>query len=255
VTSYHDRPEVSRSQLADLLRTPAYYHAAHVAKTLPRESTDAMDQGSALHALVLEPETFDRLYVAQTWDGRTKEGKAEAEKHTGKVVLSRSQAAAVHGMAVSIHALPEFARCYDARLAVEEELYWTDAETGIPLRAKPDLVCRLGGMLALVDLKSTSDATADGFARSAEKLRYHLQAAHYLAGYEAVHGERPSTFAFAVVESSAPHLAAMYPMDPEWIAAGESLRRSLLAQLRECMDTNRWPGLPAQTITRPRWAV
>ncbi len=253
--SYHDRPEVSRSQLVDLLRTPAYFYAANVERSIVREATDAMELGSALHALVLEPETFDAKYVVKTWNESTTEGKAEKVKHAGKTRLSKDQAEACHGMAVALHKLPEFAACFDGRVAVEREVFWTDAETGIALRAKPDLVTRVGGVLAMVDLKSTTDASPDSFARSAERLHYHLQAAHYLAGWEAVTGERCETFAFAVVEKSAPHLAAVYPMDAEWIAAGEALRRRLLAQLAECRATGVWPGYQAQTLTRPKWAA
>lgn len=253
--SYHDRPEVSRSQLVDLLRTPAYFYAANVERSIVREATDAMELGSALHALVLEPETFDAKYVVKTWDARTKDGKAEAAQHAGKTILDAAAAASCHGMAVALHKLPEFAACFDGRVAVEREVFWTDEETGIALRAKPDLVCRVGGALAMVDVKTSTDASPDAFARSAERLHYHLQAAHYLAGWEAATGERCETFAFAVVEKGAPHLAAVYPMDADWIAAGEALRRRLLAQLAECRASGVWPGYSAQVLTRPKWAA
>ncbi|NBO40554.1 MAG: hypothetical protein EBU92_03265, partial [Betaproteobacteria bacterium] len=51
----------------------------------------------------------------------------------------------------------------DGDIAIENSMFWTDQETGIECRARPDII-RPDGLI--VDLKTTQDAGASAFAKS-----------------------------------------------------------------------------------------
>lgn len=255
-TEYLAAPGVSQSQLKDLAVSPLHYHARHVAKMAPRETTAAMRLGSALHALVLEPETFDSSYVVQTWDARTKAGKEErdAALASGRVVLDGDDADDLRSMAAALMAHPVASRILAERVHTEHPIFWTDADSGLRCKARLDAVSAIGSASAIVDLKSTTDASPEGFARQVANLGYHVQAAHYLDGWRACGGDA-ETFVFVVVEKSAPYAVAVYELDTEALAIGDMKRRSLLDLLAECRRADRWPGYQTQTISLPRWAA
>jgi hypothetical protein len=54
--NYFDDPRISASMLRDLAKSPAHFHAFHVAKTAKRMESSAMRFGSAFHAAVIAPD-------------------------------------------------------------------------------------------------------------------------------------------------------------------------------------------------------
>ncbi|HCB0413150.1 TPA: PD-(D/E)XK nuclease-like domain-containing protein [Klebsiella pneumoniae] len=60
---YHAANGISSTQIKDARISLMYFHARHVAKTIARESTDALTFGSLVHALALEPEKFDEEFA------------------------------------------------------------------------------------------------------------------------------------------------------------------------------------------------
>ncbi|WP_148250541.1 RecE family exodeoxyribonuclease [Raoultella terrigena] len=60
---YHAANGISSTQIKDARISLMYFHARHVAKTIARESTDALTFGSLVHTLALEPEKFDEEFA------------------------------------------------------------------------------------------------------------------------------------------------------------------------------------------------
>jgi len=110
---YHARPEVSKSGLDQIRRSPLHYWNRYLnPDRIIEPPTLAMVIGSALHARVLEPHLYDDEYMAapEGIDRRTKEGKLrwadfEAEAD-GKTVLKAEDAAQIEAMAKAVHAHP-----------------------------------------------------------------------------------------------------------------------------------------------------
>jgi hypothetical protein len=104
--------------------------------------------------------------------------------------------------------------------------------------------------LTIVDLKTTTDASPDGFARSVAQYRYHVQQAHYLQSHIA------DRFIFLAVEKTFPYCVATYELDADAVAVGEQLRQSNLQAIANCKDAQSWPGYTdqIQTLSLPRWA-
>ena len=61
----------------------------------------------------------------------------------------------------------------------------------------------------VVDLKSTIDASARGFAKSVRTYGYAFQCAWYLEEGLQPNGEKPTEFIFLAVEKKAPYLTAV----------------------------------------------
>lgn len=244
---YHAHPAVSRSRLWTLhSRTPAH---ARYART---EATAAMDLGSAVHCVVLEPDTLEARFARGPADRRGNKWK-EAQEAAGDATLLTEgdydtalyMRDAVQGQVG--HLLPK-------DMAREVSAFWQHEPTGLQCRARADGWADSGELL--IDLKTTTDAAPDGFAASVAKYGYHLQAAMYCAGFEAASGGlwRPEML-FIVVEKSAPYLTAVYELDAAAFQEGGRIFEAAMHQWATCLEADEWPGYPAgpQPLSLPRW--
>lgn len=140
----------------------------------------------------------------------------------------------------------------------ERSVYWTDPATGELCRCRPDF-WRDDGIL--VDLKTTDDASPEGFARSVVKFRYDLQDPFYLDGVaQAIKQSRskmktPQVFIFLAVEKEFPHAVAVYRLDDASRALGRADYQRHLVNYAECTRADKWPGYGEliQNITVPQW--
>jgi hypothetical protein len=251
---YHARPEVSKSRLDLLNRSPLHFISAP-----PVVETAAMRIGTALHVAVLEPNDWSTLYAcAPDVDRRTKEGKAAyaaaLEAVGGGTLLPADDYAAVLGMAEAVSRSSVASKLLARSLDCEVSVFWTDEETGIECRARPDALA--DDRSFVIDLKTTDDASPGAFERSIAKWGYHRQAAFYLDGVAAATGKRPEAFVFVVVERNAPHAVASYALTDDALEQGRRENRRLLALLKECRELGKWPGYPdsIQMISLPAWA-
>lgn len=246
IAAYHAHPALGSSRLRELLKSPAHFRA-----NLRRE-TEALQLGSLVHTLVLEPHTFpERYLVVPKIDGRTKEGKAAkaALADDPRIAVDGETMAEASACATSIMSHRVYQQIRDAQ--VEHTVFWTDAETGIECKARFDVLGPL-----LVDLKTTRDASPKGFQRAIATYGYHIQAAHYMAGAIA-NGMDPRGFLFACVETSAPYLAAGYLLGNPTLEQGERERREALTTYARCLREDRWPGYNddrIEVIDLPNWA-
>ena len=108
----------------------------------------------------------------------------------------------------------------------------------------------------IVDLKTTRDASPDGFAKSVAQYRYHVQAAFYSDGYKAAFGEAPRGFVFIAVETEPPYLVAVYVASETMTSRGRIEYQTDLDTFRECLATDTWPGYSSSPLTLdlPKWA-
>ncbi|MBF0341811.1 MAG: PD-(D/E)XK nuclease-like domain-containing protein [Magnetococcales bacterium] len=234
--AYHSRPEVSATWLKELCRSPA--HLKYLMDN-PPEQTQAMRFGSAVHALLLEPDRFATLYGCRPEvDARTKAGKEaiQAAESEGKTLLKVDEWQALSMIRASIEAHP-------AKILLsgngrrEQAIFWQDRETGIRCRCKPDYL----GIHHVVDIKTTTDASPDGFRRVVENLKYMIQATHYLNGIEEITGERPRWF-FLAIEKEPPYVCAVYEPDDEARCWGKKKVSRLLQEYASCLESGHWYG-------------
>lgn len=259
--TYWDHPGVSQSMLKELDRSPWHYHERYVARTVPEVDKVSLRRGRAIHALVFEPEDFDRRFPTFYGEKRSAEDKArfaamdEAAAALDGCALREGDAADVRGMAAALRADRYVASLLERVMAAELPIEWECQTTGTHCKARLDALA-FGGD-AVIDLKSTANGSREAFAKSIHNFGYALQAAHYLAGIEARTGKRPSHYLLVVVESEPPHAVAHYRLGARSIEAGERERIRLLDLLAECRDRDHWPAYTQgfEDLEMPDWAL
>lgn len=258
---YHAIQAMSAGGLKRMRQSPAHYFGMQLDpnRPPPGEPTPAMKNGTLVHCWLFEPDQVEARYVIKP-DGlsmATKEGKAwRAALPDGIEVVDAAQMLAARRQAESIRALPDVGALLDGGVG-ESSVFWIDEETGELCKCRPDWVSPTGDGFVLLDGKTTSDASPEGFARASWNMDYALQAAWYSDGYAAATGRPVHGFVFAVAESSWPHLAAAYMLDDEVLSWARRENRRLLNLYAQCRRSGVWPGYPqeVQPIQMPAWAM
>ncbi len=111
--AYHAGQGVSKSQLDDIVDTPAIYLWRKNAP-VDTEKTKTLDTGTAFHCRILEPEEFSkRFIIAPEFNRRTSAGKEEEKTfleecaRTGRTVLTAEEGRKIELMYQSVMALTE----------------------------------------------------------------------------------------------------------------------------------------------------
>jgi hypothetical protein len=251
---YHAQSAISKSGLDLIARCPAMFKHR---RENPIDPTPAMRMGTLVHTAILEPHDLDKLVVAPKIDRRSAAGKAEWEAFKifaeGKEIVEADELENLHAITKAVHAHPAAGQALRMLKSVEDSIFWTDPDTGVECRCRPDGILTNGLM---IDVKTTKDARPDEFAKSIANYRYHVQAAFYSDGYNAMFGGPPKAFMFIAVETVAPYLVACYVASPEMVIRGRADYKRDLSTYARCLETDTWPGLPDSPvkIDLPKWA-
>lgn len=250
---YHKSEGISSSELKLIMRSPAHYKYA---SDNPKPQTPQMALGSAVHALVLEP---DKTPVVQEPEvnKRTKDGRAELERfhmeHAESIICSPDQYNIAIAMRDSLLSHPTASVLF-ASGAAEQSHFWIDEDTGLLCKVRPDFynsdheVC--------VDLKTTTDASNDAFLRAVVNFSYELQAAYYQHGL--AHTDTKSIeFIFVVVENTPPYAVSIFTLPEEMMHKGNVMWRRALDTMHQCKMSDKWPGYSTdiQVLDCPSWAL
>ena len=249
---YRLHAALNQSALKPLRKSPL--HAKHATDN-PVKQTPAMALGVLTERIIAVP---DDLRAERKADGRTKEGKAQAEQAEafGILLVSPDDWQRAEVMAANVLASKQAQELLSG-CEYGVPCYWTVG--GQQRKALFDAVDT--ARHRIVDIKTTSaELTADSLARTAAQYGYHIQAAWYRQGYAAVHGVVPE-FWFLFVESAAPHAVVAVQLDDDWLAEAADEVETMAAVWQQCADAGIWPG-PAEmmadagklTLTRPRYA-
>lgn len=262
---YHsDTSRISNSGISLLhSKTPAHYYARYLAPDRePHAPTPAMELGTLSHTAILEPHEMKAWVPMPKFKLNTNIGKAGLaeflEANEGKKCVPGEDYETVSRMrdAVLAHPAASWLLNIGGSRIVEGTAHFTEPETGVACKVRPDLLTRPEADLWNVDVKSTEDASPEEFARSAVKFGYTRQGPFYLDGVTLATGIRPAGFGFIAVEKRPPYGVAVYYLSE---AALEFGREEYLRQLRiyaECRRSGNWPGYPPafQELVLPKWA-
>lgn len=255
---YHAGPGVSKSQLDTLQKSPAHYYTAYLdPDQQPRKSTAAFDLGAVVHTLILEPNNQDYV-VAPIIDRRTKAGKAAWAEFLAaneeKTHITQEQFDAARYMRDSVMSHPLASELLTDGIP-EKSFYWHDPATGLLCRVRPDYL----RSDVIVDLKTTEDGSANGFAKSVANYRYFVQDSMYCEGVrETTQGQiAPEQMIFLSVEKKPPYLVNHIVLDADARAFGRKAVHDSLTTLKACQENNHWPGYgeDIKEIALPSWYV
>jgi exodeoxyribonuclease VIII len=220
---------------------------------VPDEDTPSMALGRATHALVFEPETFERDFAI--WEGGRRQGKeweAFRDAHVNQTIFKPDEIELAAQMAEAVRRHP-LVQPYLTGGLFEHPIRWTDGATGLLCKAKPDWL--IAERRILLDLKSARSIDARRFGAFSARLGYHCQLAHYRNGVTAALGWRPERVLIVAVENEPPHDVAVFELDEEALYVGEQEVQELLAMLRACRTADQWPGryTEEQALQLPAW--
>lgn len=249
-----------------IMQTPAHakYDMDH-----PKEPSPAMVMGTALHALVLEPDSFDE--VVQLGPGKTRnEGWRNLQAANPHIAyLKEDEITAVRVMANRVTRHPDVgALSRKSMNSLKEVSVVADLEGRYPAALDPEMTpftlrckCRLDWWVRKlawnVDLKTTSDGGEDEFNRSIHQRGYHIQDAFYEA-MMAASGHEVKQSVFVIVESEPPFEPDVRPLGLEALDRGRVLSNKMVALWAWCTAHNQYPGYPPGLVTSanlPRWAL
>lgn len=268
--AYHGQPCEGPSISSSGLRTiwaqsPAHFWATSSLnpKRIEPKDNPAFNIGRLAHKLLIEGrEGLERDFAIRPdkWDSwRTKEAQVwrDANLLAGKTVVTEDDLADVTGMAESLGRHPLVQRgILDGR--VERSLIWKDAETGIWLKARPDVIPSDGALVA--DLKTTTSVRTEALERSLGDYGYHVQAALVGMGLKATLGIDMEEFALVWVEKTAPFCVRITTLTGADIERGQSQIRASLRTFADCLSSGRWPGpggdrRDGEYLSLPAWAA
>lgn len=260
--AYHAGAGLSVSGAKRLLKTPYHFHALAGPHGAPAsEPTAAMVNGTLVHCALLEPELFDVRYAVgpEVASRAVKEWKAFVAANPGREPITPLQRDRAYAQAAALRALPDVGKLL-RRGHAESSAYWVDPATGVHCKCRPDFAAHgwgaAGAAVILVDVKTTSDASPEGFAKSVVNYAYHMQAAWYCEGYALATGCTVLGMVFAAVESEYPHAAAAYTLDAQAVELGAKLNHRARTVYAKCSTSGEWPSYPNEVIelSLPRWA-
>lgn len=264
---------LSSTSLKRLIRSAAHYRYL-IDNPGDDEQTSSKSMGTALHMGILEPHRFDGGEIAEIPEDaprrpsivqiKAKEQSASTIRSIdfwtrfdadteGKTVLTANEARTVNGMVRSARAHPMYDDLF-GRGASEQTMQWRDHRLLTACKSRPDHETpdRL-----IVDVKSTRDASPDGFRRAAATYGYHFQEAHYRIGYQHLRDGDPEAFLFFAVENVPPYCCAIYTIASNAIRFADDRIEAAMYLHAYCEKTGYWPGYSKRItpVMLPRYAT
>jgi exodeoxyribonuclease VIII len=250
---YAESEHISSSKIKTLLKNPYLY-----LNPPEREENPYFAIGSATHSLVLEPHKFDAEFaVAPKCDRRTKVGKdvwaSFISSSVGKTIISAQDFDIAKGMAEAI-----LKNTYAQALLQSgiSECSFFGEINGKKVKCRPDRYREDLGIV--IDIKTTDDASPDGFAKTVANYGYYIQAPFYTDCLKSLN-KNAQKFVFIAVEKKHPHMVGIYELDQVSIEFGRNEYKrgfEILERIEEYAEPTYKDIVNAdvvQTITLPNY--
>lgn len=242
-------PSVSSSGLRTMwYKSARHFHAGWPFNPLAQhdgEETAAFVMGRAAHHLFLGEDDFSLKFIQRpekiaglAWQGNRTECRAFLKQMAaaGRTVLTSDNIVVIRGMAAALAEHPLAMQLLQG--AVEQTLVAKDPETGIWLRARPDVIPTADGTFA--DLKTTPSVVDTDLWRTMRTFGYHMQGALIWQVCEIL-GLPFDGFALVFVEKKHPFCVRIIDMTDFDLNRGRRQNRAMLREMRRCLDSGDWP--------------
>lgn len=247
---------VSTSMLKNLAISPA--KCRYAIDNPDKDDTEAKIMGRALHAAILEPDLYDERWLVcpEGMDRRTKAGKAEwadlqlQAMETGGEIIKHKDAETVTAVRDAVMADEIAGQLMESKRGGNEvTLIWKDEATGLMCKGRSDRMTDYQGFTVHIDLKSTKDASVDGYKWEVRRYKYHWSAAFYLDGCDALEpGKR--RFLHIAFEKVPPYDVGVYEFEPAVqgeinqisLDEGRDFYRRHLTTYKQCLESGIWPS-------------
>jgi exodeoxyribonuclease VIII len=170
------------------------------------------------------------------------------DENSHKIVLTQEQYDTVYTMSYHVKQ-HEIIDTLIGEALFERSIFWTDKETGLQFKVRPDIWSNK----MVVDLKTSKDAAPGLFINSAYRYGYYLQCGMFFEACEAI-GRPIDMFVNLVIEKEEPYVPAVFIMNEKAIEFGREQFNVYKRKIKECMDSDKWPGYTVQEISIPGYA-
>lgn len=248
-----DRPSLS-SSIAHLLVSKSPFHAWRAHPRLgnaKEESTEALDRGSIVHALVLGHGA--RFAVLDVDDYRTKAAREQRDRAIvgGQIPVKRDFYAECHGIALAVTSrLATLGISLAPASHRKTELVAVWEESGVLCRGRLDCLDMTTGA-TIYDLKTTRDGSDDEIVRSFRRYGYHVQAAAYVSAVETLCPQLAGRVRFVPIFVEADtHEVIPVELGANVLELGRRRWSRAVDAWGRCLTANKWPGYaPAEPRT------
>lgn len=253
--TYNAWDGLSQSQLSWLRKSPAHLKN-HLDQKQDEDQTEAQKIGNAVHAAILTPLSFTAQYVTYPKiDRRTTAGKTKYQEiqneNLGKILISEADKKLCDELAFAVN-MHGASRTLLEGADPEMSMVWE--RDGVLCKGRMDAYNF--EYQAVIDLKTTIDASYRAFSKSIVDYGYYRQAAWYLNGARSL-GLPVQHFVFIAIEKSPPYAVAAYRITAGSLQLADQENMALLAKYRTCKELNNWPAYSheIQDISLPEWAT
>lgn len=245
----------------------------------PEPESEPLRRGRSIHCAILEPKEFAKRWVTVTACQAVTKGGGQCQSYGSLYsegrwycrIRGHAPEGAMERPGEDIEVIdPEGMRittmCAESVRAhgpaskilqgghAEQEIEWTDPESGILCRGRVDYLRPND----LVDLKTTRQETVREFTADAARGFYHGQLAWYTDGAIAA-GRLPQDAGLpyvVAVSTAEPYDVAAYQLSRVSFEAGRILVRDLINKYQQCQAADLWPGIAPdlEVLDLPGWA-
>lgn len=225
---YHSSKRYLSSSAVKAIHSRSVYHLLH---STPYKETEDMMLGTAIHAKMLEPKSFDDTYVVMVpFNGTTREGKALKATYVdyeqnGKILLKANHGEIIDGLYNSTQK-NELAKSY---LVGDVELSHYTEFMGVKVKVRPDVK----GVDFISDIKTCQDASPKAFRYEIYKRAYHIQAAFYCS----VLGYTMDQFKFIAMGKSYPYDVIVYTLSEQMQEEGYNAMVEAINKWKHYLET------------------
>ncbi|MBT1162757.1 PD-(D/E)XK nuclease-like domain-containing protein [Bifidobacterium sp. SO1] len=263
---YFAHPALDQSQLKAFLHNPADWGYNRLQGD--HTPTPAMKFGTAFHAYLMNTATVVSLDEGETFQKKANQQWRDEQIAEGNIVVTYPDMQKLLRMKRNIEltslqeGMPDYISLIENGTC-EQCIIWTDKETGLELKAKPDLIPT--GTDYLVDLKTAQSADRKDFAKEVLNYGYHIQAVFYRQAVSELPAhmfdrlaKTPKAMQFWVFEKDEACDWQPFIIGPKNKAinesAGQSIRQALLG-IAEMVKRGEDAGLGTGVDAAARWAI
>lgn len=223
----------------------------------------SMDFGKKLHMYLLERDRFDSTYIIEPDFGNlrlkaireNRDKWHEENKHLETIDPKDLEKINKIGEAIG--------NSLNAKMFIEEAIknglmeiscFFKASDSDLIRKGRVDILCPEFG--AIIDLKTTKNASFEEFSKSYFNFRYYRQAAYYM---DLVNDINPflgiNKYIIIAVENEPPFGISCYELQDQDIEIGREEYMEHLETYKYCVMVDRWPGYEdiVQKLSLPGW--
>lgn len=240
-------------ELPGVSKTDIEYASWSLANMVARKNreefdSDALLMGRLLHSRIelhANLDEYRKIFVVKpkfTGSGARAAGEEWDHAHKGMTILTESQEADIESMFAGVVANPQSRAIVDANGIYEETVFWTDRDSGVLCKCRPDKrVPDFLGQPLIADWKTIGQFSKRNIQDAIADHHYHVSAAFTIDGLKAV-GIDPGPYVFVFIEKGEPNRVLCVPANDIDVELGRRKYKKVLMQIAEAQKTGVWPG-------------